>query len=151
MGFTTPEDVGREVLHCIKDISDSKDIITAIDSSVVKPTYITGLPREITLEKSRELGKKGLSYGLLGAKVSKLISEAGLLKACFIWAEDAIKVTPLQMSKGTERFILRKGNFLRKEALSIGIPILLPDGKRFLFAKRGNKRQKLGEGTIESN
>ncbi|MCS7280420.1 MAG: short-chain dehydrogenase [Desulfobacterota bacterium] len=136
MEFVTPEEVAKAVLDCIEGVPYAKDVISGINSSVIGSTYRAGILRDVALAEIESYGGAGFSYGLLGPKVSKLIFEASILKICFTYEEDVIQLSPSELSRTAESFILQKDNPLRKEALSIGIPILLPDGKKLLFAKR---------------
>jgi len=136
MEFITPEEVAKRVLDCIKGASYPNDIITSLDSSVLRSTYKAGLLREVAIREMESLKIQGFSYGLLGPRVSKLIYESAILKECFRTANNLICQTPAYIAEKAKDFVLQKENHLRKEALSIGIPVLLPDGKTLLFAKR---------------
>ncbi len=139
MEFVTPEEVAAEIIESITGKSGSRDVIGALHSSVLHSTYRAGVLREAAIKKMDELGEEGYSYGLLGPRVSKLIFEAGILKASFKYVEDVLEEKPSRISKKIASFLLSKENPIRREALSVGIPILLPDGQSLIFANRERK------------
>ncbi|HOV90897.1 MAG TPA: hypothetical protein PKW07_09335 [Syntrophorhabdaceae bacterium] len=135
MEFITPEEIAHTVIDCIKGSSNSKDVISAIDASVLGPTYRAGFLRDIAIRQMERLGREGFSYGLLGPKLSKLIFEASLFMIAFGFMEDVLERTPEEISSRLEDIVFNRDD-IRKSAISIGIPILLKDGKSLLFAKR---------------
>ncbi len=135
MEFITPEEIAHTVIDCIKGASNSKDVISAIDASVLGPTYRAGFLRDMAIKQMERLGREGFSYGLLGPKLSKLIFEASLFMIAFGFIEDVVEHTPEEISSRLEEIALNRDD-IRKSAISIGIPILLRDGKSLLCAKR---------------
>jgi len=135
MEFVTPEEIAQTAVLTILGVSTSKDVLGALDGAVMGPSYRGGFLRESVLKRAASLGTCGPSYGLIGPRVSKLILEATLLKLAFHTIEDAIKV-PSDVVARTLKEHLAKDRGTRQSALSIGIPILLPDGERLLFVRR---------------
>jgi hypothetical protein len=92
--------------------------------------------QEGALQLMRELQEKhrteSVAFELLGPpRLSKLLYEVHLLgKACGSLSA-VLKCTPRELSEAVEAFI-RKDRTIRSQILSIGIPILLPDGKSLL-------------------
>jgi hypothetical protein len=80
-------------------------------------------------------GHEGVCYGFLGPRVVKLIFEAHLLKQCYGTMADLLEHSPDQISVSLESW-MRKSENRPTEAISLGVPVLLPDGERILFARR---------------
>jgi len=136
MEFVTPEDVARVALLEIQGASTSKDVLGAIAGAVMGPTYRAGMLRQRVIKEMESLGQEGIAYELLGPpRVAKLIFEAHLLKRCYSTLEEALAPSPEDLSQTLEREVQRSQN-MRSAAISIGIPILLPDGETLLFATR---------------
>jgi NAD(P)-dependent dehydrogenase (short-subunit alcohol dehydrogenase family) len=135
MEFVTPEEVAQTAILTIRGVSSSKDVLGALDGAVTGPSYRGGFLREFVLKRAASLGTGSPSYGLIGPRVSKLILEATLLRFTFHTMEDTIKAPPSVVAC-TLKEHLAKDRGTRQSALSIGIPILLPDGERLLFVRR---------------
>lgn len=135
MEFITPEEIAHTVLDCITGASNSKDIISALDASVLGPSYRAGFIRQMAVRHLEEIGNGGFTYGLLGPRLSKLILEASLLRLCYGFMEDVLSLSPSDISTKLEDFIFQHED-IRMAAISIGIPILLKNGVDLLFAKR---------------
>lgn len=135
MEFITPEEIAHNVIDCIRGASNSKDVISAIDASILGPTYRAGFLRDIAIRQMEKLGREGFSYGLLGPKLSKLIFEANLFMIAFGFMEDVLEHTSEEISSRLEEIVFNRDD-IRKSAISIGIPILLSDGIKLLCAKR---------------
>ena len=136
MEFVTPEEIAQTALLEIQGISTGKDVITALRAAVMDPTYRAGFLREKALKHMELLGHEGLTYGFLGPRVVKLISEAYLLKQSYGTMADVLEHSPEQISASLESW-MRKVENRPTEAISLGVPVLLPDGERILFARRG--------------
>jgi hypothetical protein len=135
MEFVTPEEVADLVMLNIKGAPNSKDMMSAIDASVLGSTYRAGLLRDCAVRQMEGLGEDGISYGFLGPRLSKLVFEARLLKDCFTHVENVLARQPSDISRILEARVL-EDNILRTMAISIGIPFLLSDGQRLAFAHR---------------
>ena len=84
------------------------------------------------------LGGGGVAYGFLGPRMSKLITECKLIKQSYGTVEDALTVTPGRLAYSLEK-LLEVDPGMRSAPISVGIPILLPDGERLIFARRAVK------------
>lgn len=135
MEFVTPEDIAHHVIMNIIGINSSKDVIAAIDGAVMEPTFRAGVLRRDAIEEATRLGSSGLSFGFLGPKISKLIGECQLIKKSYGTVEDALSVSPERLSFSLEKLLEIEPD-LRNTSISVGIPILLSDGERLIFAKR---------------
>jgi len=137
MEFVTPEEIACSAVQLIRGTGGSKNVLEALDGAVMGPTYRAGFMRESVVRRMESLGSNGISYGLLGPKVSKLVFEAQLLRNTFLTIENFLSTTAPGAANALN-LTLDNDQSLRIDPLSIGIPILLPDGEHLLFANRGS-------------
>jgi hypothetical protein len=135
MEFVTPEEIADVVVRELKGGNTGHDVINALDNTVMGPTYRAGLMRHWALEKLRDLeaehGVRSIAFENVGPpRLSKLLFEADLLRATFRTMDAVRAATPEELSSRVDAEI-RGSARRRREILSIGIPILLADG-RFL-------------------
>ncbi|MBT3215929.1 MAG: short-chain dehydrogenase [Candidatus Marinimicrobia bacterium] len=136
MEFVTPEEIATNVILEILGDSTGHDIINALDNSIMGPTYRAGYMRHQALSQMDNLKKKhasdSVAFEILGPpRLSKILYEAHLLsKVC----GDLKCVTVLDETDLAEKVEtqIKNDQKLRSHALSIGIPILLKDGKSLL-------------------
>jgi hypothetical protein len=134
MEFVTPEEIAHAVALEIGGGNSGFDIISALDQSAMGPTYRAGLLRSSALERMRELAREqhadSVAFELLGPpRLSKLLFEAHILKRV---AGNSISYTGTVTHEALSRLCVEevtRNARLRHEALSIGIPILLPGGR----------------------
>ncbi|TKJ40312.1 short-chain dehydrogenase [candidate division LCP-89 bacterium B3_LCP] len=136
MEFVTPEEIADYSLMEIKGASSGYDVISALDASVLGPTYRAGAMRDSALQIMRDLQKKhhteSVAFELLGPpRLSKLLYEVYLLQKVCGSLSAVVKSSPRELSESVEAYISKKQN-IRSQILSIGIPILLSDGKSML-------------------
>lgn len=136
MEFVTPEEIAENVVRELKGGNTGTDIINALDTSVMEPTYRAGFMRSIALEKLESLEKKNRTYSvafeMLGPpRLSKLLFEAHLIRLIYKNFNNYIAQSPEKVSDKIFGF-LKKNSGLRDEIISIGIPILYPDGKTLM-------------------
>jgi hypothetical protein len=136
MEFVTPEEIAKNVIYELKGGNTGHDIINALDNAVMGPTYRAGVLRHFALEKMHELveehGVDSVAFELLGPpRLSKLLWEADLLRRVAGTMASVCEAAPEDLAARWERLILEDAT-LRSEIISIGIPILLSDGKRLL-------------------
>lgn len=144
MQYITPEEIAEVALLEIHGVNTSKDVIGAIAGAVMGSTYRAGLLRQKVIRETENLGEQGIAYGLLGPRITKLIFEAHLIRKSYNTFEKALQPLPEEISYTLEKEVERDQE-IRSGALSIGIPILLTDGKTLLFAQRFNKDKKWEE------
>lgn len=136
MEFITPEEIAKSVIYEIKGGNTGHDIINALDNAVMGPTYRAGFLRSKVLARMKELVKEhdcdSIAFELLGPpRLSKLLFEAHLLKlAC--GTLEALHNGSAQEIANRMQAVIASERKLRAEIISIGIPILLQDGKRLL-------------------
>jgi hypothetical protein len=136
MEFVTPEEIAENIYRELKGGNTGNDIISALDSSAMEPSYRAGFLQHSATAKIRELEKKNDTYSvafeMLGPpKLSKLLYEVHLIKLIYKNFANFIKDTPQNHSKKIYE-LLKKNSALKNEIISIGIPILLPNGKEIL-------------------
>lgn len=152
MEFITPEEIAHTVVLEIRGANTGQDVISSLDGSVLNPTYKAGLLRRAALsdlaEVEQESGIPSVALGKLGPpELSKLLFEAHLIRQAYGSLEAAVaaEVSPAAMSAALEAALEPSG--VARTAPSIGIPVLLPDGKRILRGPRINVPQILGHAT----
>ncbi|HEY6552957.1 MAG TPA: short-chain dehydrogenase [Vicinamibacteria bacterium] len=133
MEFVTPEEIADVVARELQGGNTGHDVINALDNAVMGPTYRAGLMRHWALEKLRNLEKehdvRSVAFENLGPpRLSKLLHEADLLRRTFETMAHVRAATPAELSRCAEALLIGDAS-RRAEILSIGIPILLPDGR----------------------
>ncbi|MFQ5576173.1 MAG: short-chain dehydrogenase [Anaerolineae bacterium] len=141
MEAVTPEDIALNVIHELRGISTGHDVIGAMDGAVLGPSYRAGFLRHRAIAYARHLeqarGVASVAFEILGPpKLSKLLFEAYLLKQIYTTLEGVAAVEWQQLMAGVSRFIEASPQF-RQQAISIGLPILMPDGETLLCVNRG--------------
>lgn len=142
MEFVTPEEIAHKITMELWGGNTGNDIIAALDGSIITPTYRAGQLRYVAMKdlqmQENEHGRPSVALGSLGPpELSKLLFEAWLIKDAYgarvlgcvqdddgndIWPEDVAA----KLAEGIG------GREIARQAVSIGIPILLPDGASFL-------------------
>jgi hypothetical protein len=143
MEGVTPEDIALNAVREVKGISTGRDVIGALDGAVMSPSYRAGVLRHRAIEFARQLelehGVDSVAFEILGPpRLSKLLFEAYLLKRVFGTLQAAAASDPQTISRDVTRLI-GEDACLRSSAVSIGIPILMPDGRTLLCANRGRR------------
>lgn len=136
MEFVTPEEIGANAVAEIMGKNTGTDIVSALDASVMGPSYRAGFLRQAALARLHQLeaehGEESVAFESLGPpRVSKLLYEAYLLKRVCGTLSEALKRGPQELSAALEGEVVREAE-LRQRILSIGIPILMADGERLL-------------------
>jgi hypothetical protein len=136
MEYVTPEEIAQYAIWEIKGGNTGTDIISSMDNAIMGPTYRAGYLRESVLKKmetlEQEHGVESVAFELLGPpRLSKLLHEANLLRRGFKTMQKVLDGDPEQLSDELEKLI-RNDQDLRSKIISIGIPILMKDGKSLL-------------------
>ena len=136
MEFVTPEEIADCLIWEIEGGNSGRDIVGALDSAVLGPTYRAGVLRACAIKKMNKLVSEhqedSVAYELLGPpRLSKLLHEANLLKRVAKSINGVTAASPEQLSAQLTALI-KQNSDLRSRIVSIGIPILLPDGKSLL-------------------
>lgn len=140
MEFITPEEIAQAAVWEIQGRNTGFDIVAALDNSTMGPTYRAGYMREQALDMLRELVRDhnvdSVAFEILGPpRLSKILYEAYLFKRLYENFERVENEEPEAISAAIFELI-KKDTELRSKIISIGIPILLPDGKQLLRADR---------------
>ncbi|MDZ7374927.1 MAG: hypothetical protein ONB23_13300 [candidate division KSB1 bacterium] len=148
MEFVTPEEIAQTVVLEILGHNTGKDVIAAIDGAVMNPSYRAGILRQPVLEELRALEKKtgtwSVALGQLGPpELSKLLYEAHLLRLKYGTLERVLAETPERISQAIYNYLRRSD--LRDTIVSIGVPILTPDGKRLIRGPKLNIPEYQGQ------
>lgn len=136
MEFVTPEEIARSLLYEIKGGNTGHDVINALDNATLAPTYRAGAMRQSALDRLAELERvnqvDSVAFEMLGPpRVTKLLYEVYLLKLTCRTLEGVLEESPQELSRQVEGLILEDQR-LRSTIISIGIPILLSDGRSLL-------------------
>lgn len=136
MEFITPEEIARQALLEIQGNSSGYDVIAAVDSAVMNPTYRAGYLRHFALEEitrlEKELGAHSVALGQLGPpELGKLLWEAHLLKLQFGTVDAVLAETPENIARNVFTRVEADAE-LRHTITSVGLPLLTPDGKALI-------------------
>ncbi len=136
MEFVTPEEIAENVIREITGCPTGKDVVAALDGATMGPTYRAGVLRQAALERMEALeaehGVEAVAYEMLGPpRLSKLLFEGALLKRLHGSLEAGAELDP-EATAAAARALVEEDDDLRQRMLSIGLPVLLPDGKRVL-------------------
>jgi NAD(P)-dependent dehydrogenase (short-subunit alcohol dehydrogenase family) len=136
MEYVTPEEIAANVVAEIRGSATGRDVIQALDGSVMGPSYRAGILRQAALTRLRQLQAEhhdvSIAFEILGPpRLSKLLYEAYLLQLECGTLSGVLERKAAELSVSLEQRLGREAA-LRQRILSIGIPILLPDGRRLL-------------------
>jgi NAD(P)-dependent dehydrogenase (short-subunit alcohol dehydrogenase family) len=136
MEFVTPEEIADNVVREIVSHPTGKDVVTALDAATMGPTYRAGVLRSVAIDHMEaleaEAGIRSVAYEMLGPpRLSKLLFEGEMLARIFGTLDAAAGLDPDDTAEKTHEMIREDDDF-RQRMLSIGIPVLLPDGESLL-------------------
>lgn len=133
MEIVTPEEIAEYTVFEIRGGNTGKDIMQGLDAFTLGPTYRGGYLRNEAVKRlthlEKENGLNSVAFELLGPpRLSKLLHEANILRLVNGNIKSLIDISDDDLAtKATE--LISKNPELRREILSIGLPILLKDGK----------------------
>jgi hypothetical protein len=136
MELVTPEEIATVVLREIRGQPSGLDVVSAIDSASMGPTYRGGVLRELALRRLEELeeetGERSVAFEMLGPpRLSKLLFEAHILERLCGTLRNAAELDPDTTAREAEKLVLSDER-LRVNIVSVGLPILSADGTRVL-------------------
>jgi len=139
MEIVTPEEIATYLVHELRAGNTGHDVINALDAATLGPTYRGGLLRSSALEKLRKLEKstntESIAFELLGPpRLSKLLFEANIIKKITGSMHNFLETNSNEISTKAEE-LLSKNELLRSQMLSVGLVVLLSDGKKYLRGK----------------
>ena len=133
MEFITPEEVADYVIMELQGRPTGKDIVAALDASTAGPTYRAGMLRRNAIGRLRALesrhGKRGIAYEMLGPpRLTKLLYEAYLCRRLRSSVRALAESRATDLATSAYR-LLQDEAALRQHIISVGLPIVTPDGK----------------------
>ena len=136
MEFVTPEEIADVAIYEIKGGNTGKDIVSSLDHATLEPTYRAGYMQHSAAEKLAQLENQhnihSVAFELLGPpRLSKLLFEIHLIRRICRTMKDVLKTPAKELSEKCFELISNDSK-QRSEILSIGIPILLPNGESLL-------------------
>ncbi len=135
MQFVTPEEIAEAVVLEIQGANTGLDVIGALDGAAMGPTYRAGYLRQAALQRLGQMEAEhgeGVAFEILGPpRLSKLLFEAYLLKRIYRTLGAVAEPSAEEMAEALTAE-LKNNAQLRQRIISIGLPILLPDGERLL-------------------
>ncbi len=152
MEFVTPEEIAANTVLEILGDSTGYDIISALDNSIMNPTYRAGYMRNYAIEEMKTLQiihrTESVAFEILGPpRLSKILYEAYLLKKICGDMRSILRVPAKSLVKEAEKLI--ESNIdLRSNIISIGLPILMSDGSRLLRGPVVKVPVKIGPDSI---
>ncbi|NNK63558.1 MAG: short-chain dehydrogenase, partial [Gemmatimonadetes bacterium] len=131
MEFVTPEEIAENVVRELRAHPTGKDVVAALDGATLGPTYRAGVLRSRVLEHMDRLETEhpsSVAYEMLGPpRLSKVLFEADLVRRVCGDLNGAAELDPEATAQATHDLIERDDD-LRCRIVSVGLPILLPDG-----------------------
>jgi len=136
MEFVTPEEIAENTVFEIKAGNTGHDIINALDNATLAPTYRAGFMFNNALaalkQLEREHGVDSVAFEILGPpRLSKILYESYLLKLCFGDMRAAARTKPRELTRRLTELVESDAH-VRSQIISIGIPILMSDGRSLL-------------------
>jgi hypothetical protein len=153
MEYVTPEEIAEDAIFEILGGNTGHDIINALDNATMEPTYRAGFLQRYAVDKLDQLEKthdaESVAFELLGPpRLSKLLHEINLLRKVGGGMKEIIAFSAEELQEKVVD-LLQSNEELRGEIISIGIPILLPDGKSLLRANQIKIPPHRGENELE--
>ncbi|MEK6221821.1 MAG: short-chain dehydrogenase, partial [Chloroflexota bacterium] len=135
MQFVTPEEIADNVVGELVGSNTGKDLVGALDGAVMGSTFRAGYLRQAALNRIEQLEEEhgeSVAFEILGPpRMSKLMFEAYILKRVYKTMSAALTPSAEEVAKAVDAEV--RGNAdLRKQIISIGLPILLADGENML-------------------
>ena len=136
MEFVTPDEIAENVIREIQGHPTGRDVVAALAAATMGPTYRAGVLRSEALGAMERLeaehGIESVAYEMLGPpRLSKLLLEAAILERLYDVMAAAAEVDPEDAARRSQELIEADAD-LRQRILTIGLPILLPDGDSVL-------------------
>ncbi len=153
MELVTPEEIAAAVVAELEGRPTGKEIVAALDASSYGPTYRGGFLRETALQRLEALEEvhavRSVAFEMLGPpRLSKLLFEAEILRRLYADVRTAAGLEPETAAQGAHRLVMDDQR-LRSDILSVGLPVLLPDGSSLLRGPVVQVRPEDGEGPAD--
>jgi len=133
MEFITPEEIASKVVLEIRGVNTGNEVLSALDSTVLNPSYRAGTLRRAALEDlgrlEAETAIPSVALGQLGPpELSKLLFESYLLRERYHTLERVMNQRPKKIAEALFNW-LKKHSEVAELVTSVGVPILAPDGQ----------------------
>jgi hypothetical protein len=137
MEIIKPEEIAHAVVQELCGQSTGRDVLAAIDASILGPTFKGGLVRQVALDRIAQVAGDGtVPSGALGdlgpPQLSKYLFELYLMREVWATLEEAAEGLRGGSPGARLEERLHGNHDLRDAIVSVGIPVLLPDGRTFL-------------------
>jgi NAD(P)-dependent dehydrogenase (short-subunit alcohol dehydrogenase family) len=132
MQLVTAEEIAVNVVRELRGASTGREVVAALDASVMGPSHRGGHLRLAAIERLRQLEAehgRAVAFEILGPP--RLLFEAHLLERALQTMSAVLACSAPEVAAALEGEVLGDPD-LRQRMLSIGVPILLPDGERLL-------------------
>lgn len=133
MQLVTPEEIARTVVAEILGGNTGNDVIAGLDATVMGSTYRAGTLRHVAVDRlnylQAEHGRDVAAFEMLGPpRLSKLLYEAEILVQAVGCTREILEAAPAALSEAAFAYVQDNAR-LRQAAISVGIPILSPNGQ----------------------
>ena len=133
MEFITPEEVADYVAMELEGRPTGRDVVAALDAATAGPTYRAGMLRASALARLRSLEQetqsRAVAYEMLGPpRLTKLLWESHLCGLLRPSVRALAQSRPVELAAEAYARVQRDSG-VRSHILSVGIPILTPDGE----------------------
>jgi hypothetical protein len=137
MELVTPEEIADAVIMELTGRPTGKDIVAAFDGATFGPTYRGAYLRSMAIAGLRALeerhGVRSVAFEMLGPpRLTKLLFEAYLLSRLHPSVRALAAADATCAARDCERLIREQEPMVRRQILSVGIPVLLADGDHVL-------------------
>jgi hypothetical protein len=134
MEFITPEEVADYAVMELEGRPTGRDVVAALDAATAGPTYRAGMLRAAALERLRALEhqtkSRAVAYEMLGPpRLTKLLWESYLCSLVRPSVRALAQSQAAELAAEAHARVQRDSG-VRSHILSVGIPILTPDGER---------------------
>lgn len=137
MELVTPEEIAETVIMEVRGRPTGRDVVGALDGATMGPTYRGGVLRAVALEGLEKLeaehGVRSIAFEMLGPpRLTKLLYEAHVLGRLFPSVRALSRADATRLASDAEALLREREPELRRQILSVGLPILLSDGASIL-------------------
>lgn len=137
MELVTPEEIADTVVMELRGRPTGKNIVAALDGATFGPTYRAGYLRAVAIEGLKILehkhGVRSIAFEMLGPpRLTKLLYEAYVLSKLCPTITALARSEADTLADAAERLLRQREHGLRQQILSVGLPILLADGRSVL-------------------
>jgi hypothetical protein len=139
--LVTPEEIADAVIMELTGRPTGRDVVAALDGATFGPTYRGGYLRSMAIARLRGLEERhhvrSVAFEMLGPpRLTKLLFEAYLLSRVYPSVRALAMADAARAARDCERLVRETEPTVRRQILSVGIPILLANGEEVL---RGEK------------